>query len=180
MIAVFILGIVGGLDDLQVSSAVGLMGLERKRRWALVAPFMFFDALMTLAGLLIGHKLSTRFEDVAHLLGPAIILVLGIYILVQELTGNENQNLLPELANSRWLRLGLPLLMSIDNLFAGLGLGTAGYPVVPATMIVALCSGLMCLIGLVIGKKVRALIPMKIEIVSGIYLIGLSVFLYIK
>ena len=82
--------------------------------------------------------------------------------------------------NSKWLLLLLPFLMSFDNLFAGLGLGTAGYPVVSTAIIVGLCSGIMGLLGLIIGKKVRSLIPGKIELVSGLYFIGLAVFLIVK
>lgn len=176
MITALILGILGGLDNLQVGSAIGLMGIEKKRRWMLVAPFIFFDVLMTLVGLLVGNKLNTTFESVAEWLGPGIMLAMGIYTLVRELLEKEK----PDLVNNKWVLVLLPLSLSIDNLFAGLGLGTAGYPVIATFIIVGTCSGVMCFLGLLIGAKLRAMIPPRLEILSGIYMICLAVFLVIK
>jgi putative Mn2+ efflux pump MntP len=176
MITVFILGILGGLDNLQIGSAFGLMGLRPERRWLIIAPFALCDAGMTFIGLLIGHKLNTTFENIAQWLGSAIMMTLGLYTLARELLEKEKQDLI----NNKWLLAFLPLLLSFDNLFAGLGLGTSGYPVVSSTLIAAVCSGAMCLLGLMIGEKMRHLIPKKIEIISCLYLIGLAVFLAVR
>lgn len=176
MITVLLLGILGGLDNLQIGSAIGLMGIERKRRWVLVAPFIFFDVGMTLVGLLIGNKLNSSLENIAEWLGPGIMMAMGIYTLVRELMEKEK----PDFVNNKWFLLILPLSLSFDNLFAGLGLGTAGYPVVSSFIIVAICSGGMCLLGLIIGAKLRSMIPPRLEILSSIYLIGLAIFLVIK
>lgn len=126
IVTVFILGILGGIDNLQVSSALGLMGLKRQRRLLIMVPFVFFDTVMSFLGLLIGNKLNLIFERIADWLGPGFIIFLGIYIIVKEYREDE----IAAITNKRWFMLMLPVLMSFDNLFAGLGLGTAGYAVI--------------------------------------------------
>lgn len=176
MITVLVLGIVGGTDSLQVASAMGLLGMKLMRRWLMVASLVFFDTTMTIAGLAVGHRLNNLFENIAGWLGPGCIMALGVYILVRELTEKEKGNL----ANNRWVLVIMPFMMSLDNLFAGLGLGTAGYPVVTTAVIMGLCSGGMSLLGLFLGEKLRRIVPRKIEWVSGLYLVGLAVFMIIK
>lgn len=173
---VLILGILVGLDNLQVASAIGLLGLQPKRKWLLVAGFVFFETTMPLVGLLIGHKLNHSFESIAEWLGPGIMMALGLYILVREWMEKEPQ----DLANRKGMLLLLPLFMSLDNLLAGLGLGTSGYPVISTSITVGICAGSMCILGLFIGEKLRQLIPGNLEVVSGLYLIGVAVFLVMK
>jgi len=176
MISVLILGIFGGTDSLQVASAMGMAGMKRHRRLLLAASLVFFDTLMTLVGLMIGHGLSSLFEKVSNWLAPVCILALGIYIVVREFTETDNL----ELVNKRWLLIVLPLAMSIDNLFAGLGLGTARYPIISTALILGLCSGLMCLVGHLIGSKLRNMVPDKMGIIGGLYLVGLAIYLLIE
>lgn len=176
MLTVLILGILVGLDNLQLASAIGLMGLKPNRKWMLAGVFAFFEVSMPLVGLLVGHKLNGTFADAAHWLGPGIMLALGLYILIRELLEKKRQDLI----NRRWMLLLLPFLMSLDNLMAGLGLGASGYPVVPTSITIGMCAGSMCLLGLFVGEKLRRLIPRNLEVISGIYLIGMAVFLMVN
>ena len=176
MLTVLIFGILAGLDNLQLSSALGLMGLKGKRRWLLVSVCAFFELIMPLIGLLIGKELNSSFAEFAHWLGPVIMMGLGLYILIRELMEKEQ----PDLANRPWVLLMLPFLMSLDNLFAGLGLGTSGYPVVSTAITVGICAGSMCFLGLFVGEKLRRLIPKNLEVISGIYLIGMAVFMMVN
>jgi len=172
MTLIFILGILVGLDNLQISSAIGLMGLKENRRWMVVLLFVLFEVSMPLVGLLIGHKLNSSFGDVAEWIGASILISLGLYILISEWMEKENQDII----NSKWLLLLLPFIMSLDNLVVGVGLGTAGYPVISTSIIVGLCAGSMCLLGLIIGEKIRDFKWIKVELLSGFYLIGLGVY----
>ena len=172
MTVIFILGILVGLDNLQISSAIGLMGLKPKRRWLVVLLFVLFEVSMPLLGLLIGHKLNSSFENIAEWVGASILISLGLYILISEWMEKENQ----DLVNSKWLLIILPFVMSLDNLVVGVGLGTAGYPVVSTSIIVGLCAGSMCFLGLIIGEKFRGLKWINVELLSGFYLIGLGVY----
>jgi len=173
MLTVLIFGILVGLDNLQLASAFGLIGLKATRRWSVAGIFAFFEVTMPLVGLLIGNQLNSTFSEIAHWLGPCIMLALGLYILIRELLEKGHQ----DIVNRPWVLLFLPFLMSLDNLVAGLGLGTAGYPVISTSIIVGICAGSMCFLGLIIGEKLRRLIPKNLEMICGFYLIGMAVFL---
>lgn len=173
MVLILILGILVGLDNLQISSAIGLMGLKRKRRWLVVSLFVLFEVSMPLVGLLIGHKLNSSFEHIAEWVAASILISLGVYILISEWMEKDNNQ---DLVNSKWLLIILPFIMSLDNLVAGVGLGTAGYPVVSTSLIVGICAGSMCFIGLVLGEKLRGIKSWNVELISGIYLIGLGIY----
>ena len=173
MTVIFILGILVGLDNLQISSAIGLMGLKPNRRWLVILLFVLFEVSMPLVGLLIGHKLNSSFEDMAEWAGASILISLGLYILINEWMEKENKT---DVVNSKWLLVLLPFFMSLDNLVVGIGLGTAGYPIVSTSIIVGLCAGSMCFLGLIIGEKIRGIRWVNVEWVSGIYLIGLGIY----
>lgn len=176
MITIIILGVLVGLDNLQLASAIGLAGLDSKRRLLLVVAFVFFEVSMPLLGMLIGHRLNSDFEFVAEILGPVILIALGLYIVIKEFFEKEGEEK-KSVINKGWLLLMLPLVMSFDNLIAGIGLGTSGYPVISTSIVVGLCAGSMCLIGLFIGEKLRKLIPANLEMLSGFYFIGLAIVL---
>jgi manganese efflux pump family protein len=176
MLSVLILGILVGLDNLQLASAMGLMGLKRNRRWQVTSLFALFEVSMPLVGLLIGHQINETFKELAEWLGPGVMLALGLYLVIRELLEREKE----DLVNRPWVWLTLPFLMSLDNLLAGLALGTAGYPIVSTSIIVGLCAGSMCYLGLFIGSRMRQLIPRKLELISGAYLIGMAVFMIVK
>lgn len=175
MISVIILGLLVGLDNLQLASAFGLAGLQPKRRLLLVMSFVFFEVSMPILGMLIGHQLNENFESVAELLGPIIMIALGLYIIFTEFFQNEEEE--KSLVNKGWVIIMLPLMMSFDNLIAGIGLGSSGYPVLSTSIVVGICAGSMCLLGLFSGEKLRKLIPANLEMLSGFYFIGLAVFL---
>ncbi len=172
MTLIFVLGILVGLDNLQISSALGLMGLKRNRRWFVVLLFVFFEVSMPLLGLLIGHRLNGSFENIAEWVGASILISLGLYILISEWVEKEKR----DVVNSKWLLIFLPFIMSLDNLIVGIGLGSAGYPVISTSIIVGLCAGSMCFLGLLIGERVRQFKWMNVELISGFYLIGLGVY----
>ncbi len=176
MITVLIFGILVGLDNLQIASAFGLIGINAGRKWLMIFSFAFFEMVMPLIGLLIGNKLNQTFQNIAAWIGPAIMISLGLYILIREWREKDKT----EIANQKWFMIFLPLMMSFDNLMAGVGLGASGYPIISTAIIVGFCAGALCFVGLFIGDKVRRWIPAKVEIISGLYLIAMAIFLIVK
>lgn len=170
MTALFVLAILVGLDNLQVSASVGLMPVRPARKWLIAAAFGLCEGLMPLAGLLLGKALHQGFESWVEAAEPVILLACGGAILVLALREQDSERF----ANSRWLLFGLPLSLSFDNLFAGLALGTLGYPVVFAALVVGLVSTSLCVAGLYLGGRLRRWLPDRAELLSGAYLVLLA------
>ncbi len=163
-----------GLDNLHVSSAIGLMEVRAVHKWTLALAFGLCEAAMPLIGLTLGHLMREVLGAVAVTIGPFALVACGllmIYLALQE------KDTLP-VATSRWLLFGLPLTLSLDNLLAGIGLGALGYPVLVSALTIGLVSGSMCFLGLFIGQWIRRWIPCNLEVVSGAYLVLIAVVMF--
>lgn len=126
---------------------------------------------MPLLGLGLGRLLHRSFDLNADMLGPAVLLACGALIIW--LAWKEKD--LPRVMASRWTLFGLPLLLSVDNFIAGIGVGVMGQPFLLSAVIVGLISTAMCFIGLYVGHSFRRYIPEKAELLGGIYLMVLGV-----
>jgi manganese efflux pump family protein len=169
MLEVAAFGVLAGLDNLHVSAALGVSRPRRGRLLALAAAFAACEALMPFVGLAVGGALR-RALPTLETAGPIVLLLCGAAILVHALREGDAR----EVVEGRWM-LGLPLTLSIDNLFAGVGLGSAGYPILASALIVGLISGAMCVAGLFAGAWLRRWVPGRAEVWSGAFLIALAI-----
>lgn len=168
MLEVAAFGLLAGLDNLQVSAALGVSRPRRGRLLGLAAAFAACEALMPLVGLAIGGSLR-RAVPALEVAGPVVLLLCGAAILLNALREGEAR----EVVEGRWM-LGLPLTLSLDNLFAGVGLGSAGYPVVASALVVGAISGAMCVAGMFAGGWLRRWVPGRAEVLSGAFLVVLA------
>jgi len=100
-------------------------------------------------------------------MGPIVLLVFGLYLVIRSL-----QTEAPEGLNDRWVFLGIPLSLSLDNLLAGTGLGMLGYPSVFTAAVFGAMTALTTLAGLQLGGFVARFIPLRADLLSGL---GLSI-----
>jgi manganese efflux pump family protein len=164
-------GVLAGLDNLHVSAALGVARPRRGRLLALAAAFAACEALMPLVGLALGGALR-RAVPVLETAGPLVLLLCGAAILAQAL--REDDDAAERAQTGGWMILGLPLSLSLDNLFAGIGLGSAGYPVLLSAAVVGAVSGAMCLAGLFAGAAARRWLPVRAEAWSGAFLMAMA------
>lgn len=167
MLELAVFGVLAGLDNLHVSAALGVARPRGRRLWTLAAAFAACEALMPLVGLAVGGALR-RTLPVLETVGPLVLLACGAVILWQAL--REDDGAAERAVDGGWMILGLPLSLSLDNLFAGVGLGSAGYPVLLSAAVVGSVSGALCLAGLFAGATVRRWLPARAEAWSGAFL----------
>ena len=163
MIAFALLGVIAGLDNLQVATAISMTPLTRARRSLFALAFVVCEVGSPMVGALGVRALSF---DVA----PLVVAACGLAIIGFALT---DRGVAP-IVNSRWAVIGLPLSLSFDNLLLGAGAGAAGVSPLAAAATIGCVSASMCLLGLGAGARVRHWIPEKIEIVSGVYLVAIA------
>lgn len=168
MLEVAAFGVLAGLDNLHVSAALGVSRPRRGRRLALAGAFAACEALMPLAGLAAGGALRRALPGV-EAAGSLVLLLCGAAIVLHALREGGAR----EVVEGPWM-LGLPLALSLDNLFAGVGLGSAGYPVLASALVVGSISGAMCVAGLFAGAWLRRRIPGRAEAWSGGFLVVLA------
>jgi putative Mn2+ efflux pump MntP len=174
--AVFLLGLLVGLDNLEVGAGLGLVPMRAARRWAIAGACFLCETGMPLLGLALGRRLRDLSGAWAEGIGIAVLALCGLTILTLALREEGAERL----AEGSFALVGLPLSLSLDNLAAGLGLGSLGHPVVASALVLGGVSGSLCALGLFAGGWLRRFVPRKAELLAGLYLLGLAVFRLVR
>lgn len=176
------LGVGLAMDAFSVSLANGLHEPEMKKNkmCGIAGVFAIFQALMPMLGWICVHTIVRYFKAFEKYI-PWIALVLLLFIggkmLIEGIKGDSN-----EMETSK---VGLGALMvqgvatSIDALSVGFTIADYGLLMaVVASVIIAAVTFVICMIGLIIGKKVGMRLSNKANILGGIILviIGIEIF----
>lgn len=169
MSTIILIGLALGLDSLRASLAVGAsgMGLARSARIALA--FGVCDGAAPLVGLALGRATAVEVASWSELVAPALLIGSGAYLLFRRPEAEAGRS------EGTWAFLGMPLCLSLDNLIAGVGLGTLGPPVVPSALLIGVISGAMSLAGIALGRLGRLALPDQVDRFPGALLVVLGV-----
>jgi putative Mn2+ efflux pump MntP len=167
LISLLILGFVLSLDNARLAVALGAYDLSWRRALRVAVVFGLWDGFSPLVGLLIGRYFGEEIGEVAEYAGPIVLLVFGLYLVVQSV-----QTEAPKELDERWMLFGIPLSLSLDNLLAGTGLGILGFPPLFTATVFGAMTALTTFLGLRLGGFVARFIPIRADLLSGI---GLSV-----
>jgi putative Mn2+ efflux pump MntP len=168
--------------------------------------FSLAETVMPLVGLTIGSAVSLFVSSVMHILGPLLLIGVGLWELLQEVRERTNKrkkhqnlaaddrNVVAGLAPARSIRLGRQLLLalsvSVDELAIGFSLGaiTSGLAgsqtinTITLCILIGLQGFLMTLIGLTLGRTLRVRLKSVkewTEFLSCFLLIALGVWLLV-
>lgn len=163
---ILVLGFVLGLDNFRVSIALGTVPFGLKRAMQVALTFGLWDAIMPLVGLLIGRRLGEFVGNVAELMGAAALGGYGLYLVISALRNPE-----PDELDQPWALFGIPLTLSLDNLFAGASLGLLGLSPWFSAAVFGAMTAVMSLVGLRLGRAAARLIRIRSDLLSGVTLI---------
>ena len=167
---VLVLGFVLSLDNFRVSIALGTVPFGLKRAMQVALTFGLWDAIMPLVGLLIGNQIGEAVGSVAELVGAVALGGYGLYLVISALRNPE-----PEELDHPWALFGIPLTLSLDNLFAGASLGILGLSPWLAAAVFGIITALMSLVGLRLGRGAARLIRIRADLLGGVTLIMAAV-----
>jgi putative Mn2+ efflux pump MntP len=170
MVTLLLLGFALSLDSFRVSLGLGTLKLSRLRQLQIVIAFGVCDALAPLIGLLIGKSLLEFIGPWVEHLGPLLLCAYGVYVvyIAQRYAGKEAAE------TDRWMVLGLPLSLSLDNLIAGTTLGMIGFPILLSVAIIGAMSSLCSLAGLRLGTTAVNLLRLRADLIGGVVLIVIA------
>jgi putative Mn2+ efflux pump MntP len=149
MAALLVLAFALGLDSFRAATGLGLVGLAPARQAGVVFGFGVCDGLAVLAGAALGRSLAEPLGAVAEHLGPLILATYGVYLIALVHSVESRAEVAPA-----WL-LGLPIVLSADNLVGGVAVATLSAPVAASALAIGVVSALMALAGLRIGIRLR-------------------------
>ena len=180
-----LLGIGLAMDAFSVSLANGLAepGMRKGRMNIIAGTFGGFQAAMPLIGWICVHTIAVMFEGFQALI-PWIALILLFYIggkmLLEGINskGTEEESI-ERLYNRELVVQGIAT--SIDALSVGFAI--ADYNLLQAVLaaaIIAAVTYVICMFGLVLGKKAGTKLAGKAEILGGIILIGIGIEIFVS
>lgn len=173
-----LLGLLAGLDNVQVAAALSVAGLNPRRRTLFAVMFALTESLAPVLGVLLADQVRTHAGLSLDGIGPSVIVACGAAIILLALFGDDGDA--AKLAGSRWTVFGLPLTLSIDNLFIGISAATLGHPPLFAAAVIGAISALLCVAGIAFGARLHRLIPKRPELVSGGALLVIAVSMWIR
>ena len=164
------------LDSFRVSLGLGALKLSRLRQAQIVVAFGLCDGLAPLIGVLIGQSVIKYIGAWTEPLGPLALFAYGAYVIYVSwrYAGKKGEE------SERWIVLGLPLTLSLDNLIAGASLGLVGFHLLPSVLVIGGMSALMSIVGLRLGRLAVNYLNVKAELVGGIALVCIALVLALE
>lgn len=172
MLEIVALGVLAGLDNVQVAAAISMAPLTRARRILFAIAFSVCEIASPLIGLLLIGSVRPQLDRFA----PLIVVACGLVILFLAFRDKDE---LQRLVNRRWTLVGLPLSLSFDNLVIGISLGALDVPLPLAAATIGCVSAAMCVLGIIGGARLRRWIPEHAAVVSGLYLLVIAATMWI-
>jgi putative Mn2+ efflux pump MntP len=161
-----LLGLLAGLDNLQAGAALGLGGLDARRRRALALGFAGCELGMVLVGAWLGAQALGLAGTIGDTLASGVLIALGTVLLWRL---RHHRSGLVELP--LW---ALPLVLSFDNLAVGAGLAAAGSQPYLSAALAGAIAGSLALLGMRSGGTLAARWPRPAAWLGGVWLIALG------
>jgi manganese efflux pump family protein len=164
-----ILGFTLSLDNFRTAIALGALRLKARQARQVALAFGLWDAVAPLLGIFIGRYLGERIGSTAEYVGAIALGAYGLYLLVRAWRTRP-----PEEFDQLWALFGLPLPLSLDNIFAGTSLGLLGFSPWLAPAIFGVTTTVMSFVGLQLGRTAAHFIRIRPDVLTGIALVAMS------
>lgn len=179
-----LLGIGLAMDAFSVSLANGLNepAMRKKRMCVIAGVFALFQAAMPMIGWICVHTIMQYFKSFEKFI-PWIALLLLCYIggemLMDGIKNKEDEEDDSELGFGKLMIQGVAT--SIDALSVGFTIASYGFGMAFfCAVIIAVVTFVICIGGLVIGKKFGTKLAGKASILGGVILIGIGLEIFIS
>lgn len=179
-----LLGVGLAMDAFSVSLANGLNepAMKKNKMCEVAGVFSFFQAVMPMAGWICVHTMIRYFQAFEKFI-PCIALLLLSFIggkmLLEGIKSKNEETEKPKVGAAALFIQGVAT--SIDALSVGFTI--AGYGLIMAVvcaLIIATVTFIICMAGLVIGKKFGTRFSNKASILGGVILIVIGLEIFIK
>ncbi len=179
-----LLGVGLAMDAFSVSMANGLNepGMRRKKMCGIAGVFAFFQALMPMTGWICVHTVVQYFKAFEKFI-PWIALILLVYIGGKMLWDGikkkeEDEEKAAGIGFSALLVQGVAT--SIDALSVGFTIADYGFAAaLVCALIIAAVTFVICMAGLIIGKKFGTKLSNKAAILGGVILIFIGIEIFV-
>ena len=182
IITSILMGIALAMDACAVSMANGLKWpkMKTKKIFLMALIFGMFQGIMPLFGYLIGSAVLSRIEWIIPVIALILLTFIGVRMILEGIKCKDGCCPLFEDLTFK-LILIQAIATSIDALSVGVSI--ANYSLINALIcscIIALVTGILCLISVRVGEKFGAKLGCKAQILGGIILIIIGAEIFIS
>ncbi len=156
-----------GLDTFAVSVGIGMRQISLAARARVALSFATAEVVMTFIGTMIGKGVQHLIGDAAGYLGFAALVLVGLYMIIETLRGEDKEL---DLSHG-WGLFIASLSISLDALGIGFSLPYLGVPLVWMLVAIAFASGSAAAIGLLLGRVFGARAGRNAGVFAGIVLV---------
>jgi putative Mn2+ efflux pump MntP len=134
-----------------------------------------FQAIMTILGWILGIPLETFVSTLAPWIAFILISAVGIKMIYESFSDDKDDN------NNFYLNeiFILAIATSIDAFVVGISFALLKTPILEPFIIIGFMAFALSFIGVYLGKKLGHLFGQEIEILGGVILIGIGLYLLI-
>jgi putative Mn2+ efflux pump MntP len=144
------------------------------RFWRLPVLFGLFQSIMCVLGWLAGRSIVDFISAFDHWIAFGLLLIIGVRMIWESFHESDKEKKQKNLSSWPVLLL-LAIATSIDSLAAGLSFGFLAASITAAAVTIGVTSLVITAVGILLGKKVGALVGERAEMVGGIVLIIIGV-----
>ena len=179
-----LMGIGLAMDAFSISLTNGLSEpqMQNKRMCLIAGCYDFFQFAMPLIGWICVHtitKFFSAFEPLIPWIALFLLLSIGGKMIIETVHGKE------ENTNTITLTISVIILQgiatSIDALSVGFTIANYGLSMAfIASLIIAVVTFIICMVGLFLGKKIGSKLSKKAGILGGTILIAIGVEIFVR
>lgn len=178
-----LLGVGLAMDAFSVSLANGLNepSMKKKKMCGIAGVFAVFQALMPMIGWICVHTIVQYFKSFEKLIPWIALLLLGFIggkMLIEGIKEKDEEREKPGVG--LWALIVQGIATSIDALSVGFTIADYGFVMaLVCAVIIAAVTFIICMLGLIIGRKCGTRLSGKAAILGGsiLIVIGLEIFI---
>ena len=178
----FVLAVGLSMDAFAVALCVGLTMNKFTIKKALTIGLYFgiFQAGMPLIGFLLAMQFADAVTAFSSWIAIALLTFLGVKMIIGSFK-KEKRTCIADAETSLGPKIMLPLALatSIDALAVGVSFAFLNVRIVPAVLLIGLITLLLSMVGVKIGLMFGTKFKSKAELVGGIILIGMGLYILI-
>ena len=174
IISTFLIAVALAMDAFSVSMTKGFTQKQLTKRQILYYGLFFggFQFLMPLIGYYCGNVIAGIVEALAPIVGFILLLVIGLNMIRESLTGDEEE--ITDSFSFREVTL-LAVATSIDAFAVGITIALIKDPVLISSIIIGIVAFAFSILGVFIGRKIGDYVGDKFLILGGAILILIGV-----
>jgi len=176
---IILIGIGLAMDCFAVCISCSLVQRDIKTSEALKIAFFFgfFQAVMPVAGWLLGLTFKDLITDFDHWIAFGILGAIGIKMIIEAFKKDNKQELN---ITKFWVLISLSVATSIDAMIVGISFAFLELNILLTVSIIGFVTFIISLTGIYLGKKFTFISGKKAEIIGGLVLIGIGIKILIE